>query len=365
MIFRDIRKKELKQFIRSGEYASFSQWPVTPLRALSQAENPRAEDDDIVLILAIEEPYFLLGYVGLLPDVIRYNSINRRFFWNSCWWVDPVKGRKAAMPLLSRAMTLTNHAMFIFDMTPHTSQIIRALKQFDFYPPLQGVRIYLRSFFGPYSRKRIPSPRFISQLFEFADTMMNLPVSIIHHFSKKRLRNTRIYLSKLTSLTDDCEKFIKKHNSNELTQWGAKEFNWILSNPWVEETEEKQSDIPYFFTGNAGQFSQYVLKAEKNNHIAGLMFLTLKDARLIISYAYVEDQQAKNIAKALLLHSLEKKVISVDVSHPELIKYFSHEIRIPAYRKKIQKELAVPKKFSETGLDQASLQAGYGDAVFV
>lgn len=81
--FEFLNKQLLSQYISSNDFGSQQTLPISKHRALSQINNPRAEENDVLLILAKEEGQ-VLGYTGVLPDML-FDSI--KFGWLSCLWV--------------------------------------------------------------------------------------------------------------------------------------------------------------------------------------------------------------------------------------------------------------------------------------
>ncbi|MEF9477524.1 hypothetical protein OWR28_07190 [Chryseobacterium sp. 1B4] len=72
-------RKELEDFISSGDFQQYDFLPVTRHRALSHIQNPKASAEDTLLILAFYDEK-LVGYVGCFPDYFD------------------IDGKKSAMP---------------------------------------------------------------------------------------------------------------------------------------------------------------------------------------------------------------------------------------------------------------------------
>jgi hypothetical protein len=64
---KTFNRKELEDFILSGSFQQYDFLPITRHRALSHIRNPKARDEDNLLILAFYEDK-LVGYVGCFPD---------------------------------------------------------------------------------------------------------------------------------------------------------------------------------------------------------------------------------------------------------------------------------------------------------
>ena len=80
MKIRQIKVGELAQYLESDEYRRTTVIPITAQRAVSHIQNPRADVEDVALILAEEENGNVLGFIGLLPDFI-FQPEKKKVFW--------------------------------------------------------------------------------------------------------------------------------------------------------------------------------------------------------------------------------------------------------------------------------------------
>ncbi len=60
---------DLKTALVSEDFWLTETLPITKHRALSYSRNPRAEEDDLVLLVAYQDNR-VIGYLGILPDKI-------------------------------------------------------------------------------------------------------------------------------------------------------------------------------------------------------------------------------------------------------------------------------------------------------
>ena len=97
-----LNKKLLIEFINHSNYNTLDIVPITEHRALSQIQNPRLHENDILLLLAYKEKE-LVGYLGVLPDKINFNNKFEKCGWLSCLWVKPEqRGFQIAKLLLDK-----------------------------------------------------------------------------------------------------------------------------------------------------------------------------------------------------------------------------------------------------------------------
>src|SRR4030042_1368284 len=118
MEIRRLNKKDLKQFIDSDEFHSMPVIPITKHRALSHLFNPRASDDDLLLLLALEDNR-MVGYLGILADFLYDRDTVYKVGWLSASWVDPSMRRKGiAGKLLHEALDAWNNHILVGDWVP-------------------------------------------------------------------------------------------------------------------------------------------------------------------------------------------------------------------------------------------------------
>jgi hypothetical protein len=66
---KTLNRKKLEEFISSGDYKKYDFLPITKHRAISHLRNPKANDEDILLILAFHNDQ-LAGYLGVFPIIL-------------------------------------------------------------------------------------------------------------------------------------------------------------------------------------------------------------------------------------------------------------------------------------------------------
>ena len=78
---------DLKTVLTSENFWLSETLPITKHRALSYSRNPRADEDDLVLLVAYQHNR-VVGYLGILPDKIFVNDTIYKMGWLTSWWVD-------------------------------------------------------------------------------------------------------------------------------------------------------------------------------------------------------------------------------------------------------------------------------------
>src|SRR6056297_2333431 len=167
MRIREITVGDLPAFIRSGEYVKLQPKPITPLRAVSQFNNPHARKKDVALLFASENDT-LLAFVGLLPHAVPGDS--EPVYSNTGWWVHPSRGRKLGLPLFLKAFRLSNQRMFFTDSPAYTKNILEKTGLFTYLPPQKGMRLFMRFYSGKWLGKKRKNCRAVP-LFSLSDAL--------------------------------------------------------------------------------------------------------------------------------------------------------------------------------------------------
>ena len=98
-------KRDLEALLRDESFWMQPRLPITKRRVVSQVANPRADDNDTLLLTAHFKGQ-LVACLGVLPDQVKDPSQGRvKFGWLTAWWADKEsEQRLAAMKLLFMAM---------------------------------------------------------------------------------------------------------------------------------------------------------------------------------------------------------------------------------------------------------------------
>ena len=143
-----LNRKGLLEYIANEQFGLGEHIAISRHRAKSQAVNPRAEESDILLLLAIENG-ILVGYLGILPDYLFASKAKHKVGWFSCLWVSPeARGKSISSLLMKAGLKHWNHKILSADYVPFTKKIYDKTKAFGEQPfTKSGVRLYLRSDF--------------------------------------------------------------------------------------------------------------------------------------------------------------------------------------------------------------------------
>jgi len=239
-----IKINELEDFCRSDLFQKLETKPVSPLRLKSYIANPRAEGDDTVLYIFLENEA-LIAFRAVLPDIAsNEDGTSFRFAWCSGVWVDPkYRGQKLWLPLLEEVMKDWDNKLLLTNYAPITEALYTKENLFEPVLSRQGRRFYFKPNFREIYKNRISNPVF--KLFlSLATALASLAYSIKSKFSTSV---PDIRLEELDRPDQECLDLMQAHSGFSLFRRGEKEINWIINYPWITETEDLSCRYPFSY----------------------------------------------------------------------------------------------------------------------
>jgi hypothetical protein len=364
MTILEITIKELPSFIHSELYKGSRMVPVTPERAISQANNPRAQPDDVALIVAYTKEGQLAGFAGLLPDTGNSKEGPYRFAWNSGWWVDKELGKGIALNLFYRSIQAWEGQILITHLTPHTRKIIELTRLFYFADPVRGIRYQILSDFSGKFRRKFRSLRIFSGLFAFTDTLINAVLQYRLRRWKRKKETGELKTETVQDFDKDILNFIERHSRGELCRRGKPEFEWIRAYPWMVMEAPGAKTGKYPFSRECKLFEYRWTKILFHGEIAGIALLTNREGLFKISYAYYEAGLLEPFSRALCLILIDRKATGFYTVRGEIGETMEKTDFPVFYKKPVIQELAVSRTISKRQPENFFLQDGDGDGVF-
>lgn len=305
---KTFNKKQLEIFISSGEFQSYDFLPITEHRAKSHIKNPKANDDQTLLILAFDDDQ-LAGYIGCLPDRFKINDQTINYAWLSTLFIsNQFRGKKIAQTLLNKAFEEYHGNIAITEFTKEAESLYNKIGVFRYIKPKQGERSYFRTDLETIIPSRKEKTKPLQPVFRIADSVCNFFISIKNSFVKQSTFPFEI----LDTIDQESKHLISKFNSNRTAQ----EINWAIENPWV--LEGSKPDKRYLFSSYSKSFRYFWVKIydEDKNLITGSL-LMIRDGHLKIPYLFSEDD-LKPFIDFLSYFIVENKVKMMTSYHPEL-----------------------------------------------
>lgn len=359
MRIQEVKVGELEKLLASSIFSNSQNIPISPLRAIAQQHNPRAEKEDIALLIALDESEELVSYVGCLPDQMAQHPLEK-ISWNSCWWRHPEKGKRVALPLLLRAIQLWDGRMLFDDLPDHSKQILETLGGFSFRE-MAGLRCFLKFKF----HKIFQGNTLKGKLLYGLDGILNrswLPLNIYRWSSSQAKFNIR--LETITRIDAETERWIENHRQQELIGRGAKDLNWILEYPWMSTKSKDAFSEKYFFSSFAKVFENHVFQLWEKEQLIAVLFFTQRDGQVKLPYIYFDKNKMEVVVFAILKILIQLKAETFTCFQQEVCTAIQQQ-KTPFYhRKKIVKTFGIAKTLEKYLEESPVIQDGDGDWVF-
>jgi len=366
MRFKEIRIGELIEFTDSTLYKKNQHIPISKNRAISQYHNPRADKDDIALLLALDDTDAIVGYIGALPErFAKYPTL--KLAWNTGWWVDPKKGKQAAMPLFFKLMYLWNNKLIFSDMPLHTQDIIFQLNQFTAQKKLKGYKYFIKLNLAHILPKRNKLFLWAKPFLFATDTISNTAIHAAHQL-KLKLMNKAIFgeVTYIDRIDKEAEEFINNVNKMELFRRETSEINWILEYPWLEEGTENNESKRYFFSLKTPIFKNFIVKVyDKSGNLTAVLFLNINNRTVKLPYVFAKKEDYSVVVSFLYHFLLQEKVCSFITYNATLVKAINEQRGRPFWLKKtIQRAFVVSNALVDYTDWNFDFQEGNSDVVF-
>ncbi len=358
-------RSTLSELIRSERFSRFRAAPISRHRAESQLRNPRARDEDAMLIVAFEngEP---AGYLGVLPDDAYSGETCFHIGWMSCLWVaGEHQGKRIAGTLLGIAREAWGERLCATRMVPWLEPVYQRMGIFHPTVRKAGLRAYLRFPLADILPPRRPVFKSIRPLLRATDSAANL----LHDaWVKLKLRgrndDSRVTWNFTDVIDAETERLILKHNNAELTRRGPEELRWILGNPWILEGDPRDEESSrYYFTSRRKRFLMRGLSIrDESGSQTAFAVIQARDSALAVPYLYCEAGSRPFMAQSLFSIMMKLRLDSVTTFDSSLAAAIT-ALRAPfIHLRKTSRPWMLPKSIPLA--EEPVLQDGDGDSAF-
>ncbi|NSW44878.1 MAG: GNAT family N-acetyltransferase [Bacteroidales bacterium] len=348
---KTLNKNQLLNFINSEAYLQMPILPISRHRAISHINNPRAFDDDILLIIAYEGSQ-MLGYLGILPDTVQ----NLHVGWLSCIWVSPLaRGKGIAKKMVLMAYESYQQRILITNYTPEAETLYHKLGIFEPLYVLKGKRFYRKMCLSKIIPHRFPRWANLLILYKGIDLLANLFINPVLFLSPKNVPE-KIKINKLESFTEQHQHYIELHQQSIFNRT-ISEWLWIKNYPWLKQVNIKSDEAKrYHFSSEEKQFESVFYEVLYQNECVALMMILYKNGHLRFPYIIYN-----KVYKTQLEHTLS---YIVKQYNPHYVSLFFSELNLPIqafYKKTIIRKYL---KTKDLDINNVLLYDGDGDAAF-
>ena len=361
---KQLNKQALYEFIYSPEYMELEHIPISRHRALSHINNPRANDDDILLILAYEGAH-LVGYLGMLPEKIYHENSYERCAWLSCLWVDTrFRGRRIGSQLVQDSLDAWEGRILITEYTEAARRLYEKLGSFVELDKKQGVRLYIRSELSkilPPKRKIFQQSKPALQMF---DTVFNFFFDVRFAFYRRSQKKHRIEY--VNFIDDSVDQFIAARQQTQLFKRRAEELNWLLKNPWILSAPEKDEwSQKYHFSAVAKSFDFVPIKIyNSENELIAFLIFAKRDDGLKLPYCYYSGS-VQVVVDVINFHLVKWRIKTFTVYHQPIAQALKKNKTPALYKKQITRAYLISSVLAGDWLQkEKEIQDGDGDCSF-
>lgn len=360
-----LNRRELLAFVATDTYRQMAALPISLHRAISHAHNPRAEDEDVLLIIARENKV-MVGYIGVLPDRLHFDDDRtEKGGWLSCLWIDPVqRGKGIAKLLVEAAIESWSQRILVTEFTGPAKRLYDKIGLFEDLQIKLGLRLYLRMDLAKILPPKRPLFQKICPLLKLFDRAVNLIMDIRYLFPPPAIELPFEYVN---GIDEEIEALIEDQQQRQLFRRKKPELRWIVEYPWLLSAPD--TDFPsekYAFSSVDRSFNQVMIKVRNvDGRLTGFMMLSRRDRHLKVPYFYAESAAVKDMGRLIARHLKMWKINTFTTYHPSLITYFQEQRAGALFQKSIQRHYIISRIFDHPEkYDRYEIQDGDADCAF-
>lgn len=361
--FQSYTIADLRQRLDSGKWFEGDPIPLTRERALSQVNNPRAEDNDIALMVACEGET-VIAHLGIVPDFVFVKGERVRMGWLTAWWANPDrKYSGTGMLLMMRAMACYKAGVGASGFSSDAKAVYAATKRFKTIQELRGLTAFARFDLAHLLPRRLPALASMRPLLRGVDVLANCLVALRQYWwRRENPLPSDIQLEYVPSLDAEANAFLESHPENQLSRRGAREMNWIARCSWMTISPLTSSPAFRFDTTACSQRG-LLIKVRRGQRLVAVLHLSMIDDHLILPVC-CHDQETEAVARIVGHHVASMRLKRITTYRRDLIEYFEKT----GFPWVLQKERTRPWVLSgavaEVGSQHLGVQDGDGDCAF-
>lgn len=302
----DIRVKDLYSFANQIQ-AEVKSKPIVPIgnrRALAWSRNPYADEKDIGLLVAYLGNQ-CIGYLGIMPGLLRRGDEFAKVHWLSTWYVgDEFRNSSVGSLLMLRAMAL-QYDLAVIGMSEEAERIYRALG----FNELGSVSFYFLNL--EILNASHVARSLVRRLVEKTGMKWQIPEAIFRSLAslypslRKGVYNVLLWKFKECAgkvireevMRLEGEDTVRRQDPNVVEfHRGVEAINWMLEYKWPEiRNTGEASEKNYYFAEHRDVFRFFALKlySSSKGEYLGFVVLSLgtKDQKTVLK---VLDFQVRN-----------------------------------------------------------------------
>lgn len=333
---RSFTVAELNEALETGFFWGMDaeHLPITRYRARAHAANPRAHDSDLAMVTMYDGDA-LIGYLGVLPDVVYPNGEPLKIGWLTCWWTHPeYSGKGIGQSILDRIYDHCNGFVGCSEFTALGQQAAERSGKLEKFP--------------------IPGKVFNLETLQACGEWL----------AKQHIPD----LEYINEIDGEAEHFIRSSQNGALARRGKTELNWMLRYPWVITAPfADRSKNRLFFSSTAQRFFFQSFKVYSSDaRLIGVVILRIRDRQMTVPYAFLNGSAAdqQHVVNAIALHAAANEVEKVKVYHPVVCELLQTSGLPLDSQETVVKNAFFSERYDAAGIRAAFIQDGDGDNAF-
>ena len=358
---------DLKTELGSEDFWQTPKLPITKHRALSYCRNPRASEDDPVLLVAYQDNQ-VIGYLGILPDIIFADDRAYKLGWLTSWWVDPACATTGVGAiLLFSALNAYDQYVGVSGSSGAARKALDASQKFMTLKSLRGLEIRLRLNATGHILRNLPAMKILRGVLKFYDWGMDEILNVRNLIWQRHNDPFRgLAFEYISAIDEQTGRFIQRHHRHDLTRKEKSDLSWIMNNPWILSAPLKDSvSKRYYFSSRADRFLYLGVKVFANQtEMIGFFLLKVRDDRMSVLFSYCDRRHAASITAAVFHQARAMGVRTLSLFDEQLVAGFS-ALGLPCWSaKRKSRGFSLSKAFADIPLSDYRLNGGDGDLAF-
>lgn len=369
MELQTITIAELPTYLTSEDYRHAEYVAISKQRAQSHMANPRARQEDVVLVLVYEEKE-LVAYLGVFADDLHFVTGVEHVGWLSCMWVNPkMRGRGIAKKLLQTVFEAWSYKILVTEFTPAAKGLYDRSGHFIDLAKPKGVRGYLRPNLATLLSQKDPKWNKWRPLLRWIDATLRGPNALRLWFRPRSTWESAGYsIAYLNELDEETARLQAELQTGELIKRGREELNWLMRHPWLLQAPMKDRNARrYHFSSVAKRFSFLGIKVyDADLTLVAFVLLSVRDRAAKLPYVYCRSGAEEVVWQILDDHLLAMNIDVCTLYHPQLVQALEQR-KTPFFKVRTFQRHYIIGKVLESALQamgEFKLQDGDADAAF-
>lgn len=360
---QQLNKNLLSKYIYSEEFSKLKNIPISKHRALSHINNPRADDDDVLLLLAFEDDQ-LVGYLGILPDKIYHNNKFEKCGWLSCLWIDDeYRGKQIAYKLVQKSIEVWNNKILVTEFTAPAKKLYDKTNSFVQLEEKNGVRFYLRLNLQEILPPKKNIFKKVLPILKTVDFVANAILDFRFYFFSNQLQH--IQLEYINHIDTEVDEFIKSKQQKQLFKRDEKELNWMIKNPWILSAPSKDiNSQKYHFSSLDKSFEFVSIKIlNQYNELIAFLIFGKRNENLKLHYCYYDNLEA--VIKVINYHLVKWRIKTFTTFNKSIALELKNSKTPSLYKKEVKRKYIISSAFDIDLLEENfEIQDGDADCSF-